>query len=1062
MKEGSKKRKIKAAAKKAPGELTWALFDNSTEAVFIADPSGRVIYANAAFFQISAYLPSQITELSLTRLFPGSDLFQDVVGAQRPNHEHLGDVARPLQDKSGAILDVSVSALLLSDGSLFGKIKQPDNSTETKQKLEFLQTFINQAPVSIFRINRDAQILEVNAEACRSLGYAREELTQMTVFDLDSTFSQERWIEHRKKLKIEGSRVIESFHRRKDGSIFPVQITCQIFDGDNSYSVVQDISQRKQIEEALKQSEQRFRTLAQAAIEGIAISRDGAFLDLNEQLAKMLGYEREELINKPVLDYLAPEQRPLLEEMLDSGSTEAREFLAIHKNGTLIPIEVRFRPSLVDGQSVHINTILDITERKWAESALKESEFFLRKSQAVAGIGSYYLDAQTGIWKSSLALDEIFGVNAHHSKDIQGWLDLVHPQHKEEMSQYLSQHVLAEHNRFDKEYRIIRQNDGQERWVHGQGELEFDESGNTIAMIGTIQDITQSKRAELALRESESQLRLLTDNMVDMITLIDAQDKVVYVSPSIERIFGLPSSAYIGKPVTDWVHPDDLQRVVETGKRAITNKAPSVRMEYRSRHANGAYLWVESTTRLLYDEEGHSMGAILGSRDVTERKRVELLVSALNAAALAVRTARAPGEIFAAATEQLLKIGLSCAFFATDHQRRYLIPMYISYPGDVIATAERLTGLHLGSIMLPIEPVDVFRQTVWEGQPSYIENIVEATEQVLPRPVSILASLVVRHLGIKKSITMPLVVEKDVIGLFSVQSDDLRPGDVPILTAFAHQVAAAWRQAQLLVQAQNELGARIEAEGQVKHLNEELENRVVERTAQLEAAIDELEAFSYAVSHDLRAPLRVINGYTQIMLDDYQTTLDAEGKRICGVVLDETQHMSRLIDDLLAFSRVGREEMLSVWFDMRELVQMVYRELTKSANKSRIQITMKNLPQAMGDPKLIHQVWTNLLSNALKFTANRERTVIEIGSLPAEKESIYYIRDNGTGFEAEYARKLFGVFERLHTGSDYPGTGVGLAIVQRIIDRHGGRVWAEGEIGQSATFFFALPKKNSE
>lgn len=251
---------------------------------------------------------------------------------------------------------------------------------------------------------------------------------------------------------------------------------------------------------------------------------------------------------------------------------------------------------------------------------------------------------------------------------------------------------------------------------------------------------------------------------------------------------------------------------------------------------------------------------------------------------------------------------------------------------------------------------------------------------------------------------------------------------------------------------------RRNAEEELRKLNVELEDRVAARTSELETANSELESFSYSVSHDLRSPLRAISGFSNLLWQDHGEHLDDEAQRKIEIIRSQADKMGQLIDDLLAFSRLGRQALERVELDMGELAEGAFERLRQQSPSQEAELRMSRLPPAMADRSLMENVWANLLSNAVKFSSQKETPVVEVGAIVGEDQNIYYVRDNGAGFDPRYSDKLFGVFQRLHDESEFPGTGVGLALVQRIVARHGGRIWADSSPGDGATFHFSLPR----
>ena len=503
-----------------------------------------------------------------------------------------------------------------------------------------------------------------------------------------------------------------------------------------------------------------------------------------------------------------------------------------------------------------------------------------------------------------------------------------------------------------------------------------------------LQEIAQRKQVEKALREREEFFRLLSDNMTDMIAVVDRKGRRLYNSASYRNVLGDPEGLHGTDSFAD-IHPDDQERVKAIFRQTVES-GEGQRAEYRFLLPDRSVRYVESQGSVVKDESGEVTKVVVVSRDMTERNRAE---SELSRLATAVEAA-AEAIVITDAKEAIV----------------YANPAF-----------EHLTG--------------------------YSED--EAVGQS-PRAL--------KQCDEKDMLSYNRAWDRLKLGVAwnGALTDKRRDG-----SAYAAEETIAPirnNQGSLIgfVSVLRDVTERQQAEEKVRKLNEELEMRVARRTAELESAYQELEAFSYSVSHDLRAPLRAIDGYSRILLDDHAGDLSEEGRRLFSRVRDNTQQMGQLIDDLLTFSRLSRQPLTRQETCHGEVIKRALGDLREERKDREVDIRIGDLPPSQADPSLLKQVYVNLLSNALKFTRETERPVIEISAESQAGASVYCVKDNGVGFDARYEEKLFGVFQRLHRAEDYDGTGVGLAIVQRIVQRHGGKVWARSEPGAGAEFRFTL------
>lgn len=585
--------------------------------------------------------------------------------------------------------------------------------------------------------------------------------------------------------------------------------------------------------------------------------------------------------------------------------------------------------------------------------------------------------------------------------------------------------LLERHEPFrDFVYQTIRR-DGVRRWLTTSGVPVFASDGGFLGYRGTARDITADRSIEEELRQRYQQVRALLDGAYSFVGLLEPDGTLIEVNTTALEFIGAARSQVVGRPFWDtpwWTDPPSRERLREAIRQGREGRFS--RFETLHPDRDGALHWVDFSLSPIHDEQGKVVFLVPEGRDITDGKRA---LDALRA--LVTTTGAFGGEAF---LRELV------AQLARMLQVRYV------FVAEVIEARRRVRTLALWENDRIVDNIE------YDLLDTPCENVSGGAFCCYPRGVAAAfpKDVLLTQMGIESYMGVAVTAgDGSPIGILVVLHD--KP--LPDTESARHLMELFSARAGMEIVRQRH-------ERAILDLNHELERRVGERTAQLEAANKELEAFSYSVSHDLRAPLRHIGGFVQLLEKESGAALPSESQRYLQIIAESAWRMGVLIDDLLAFSRIGRAELRTSPVHLDKLVEEVCQEFAGELAGRQVEWVIGPLPEVQADRAMLRQALSNLVGNAVKYTRRCPVARIEIGEEAGQPDGqhVFYVRDNGVGFNMKYVGKLFGVFQRLHGASEFEGTGIGLANVRRIIEKHGGRVWAEAVPGEGACFRFTL------
>jgi PAS domain S-box-containing protein len=687
-------------------------------------------------------------------------------------------------------------------------------------------------------------------------------------------------------------------------------------------------------------------------------------------------------------------------------------------------------------------------ERKQAEQALRESEEELRAIFDGVGDGIALIDLTGKVVRVNNRITDIGG---YTEEEIVGKrFELLKTFPSQSLAKVLSNFTKLISGQQVPPFEVqVKKRDGEIMNVELRGSL-LRQKGKTVGIVGVMRNITERKRAEEALRESEERYRTLFEKSPASITLVDKSGVLIDCNKATEELIGYSKEEIVGEPFPKLLtlDPKDLPQLRENFEKL--SKGPEVEpYDLEIIRKDGKRRWINVTNSLLTRDDV-VVGFLIISRDITERKRMERLLQALNEAALAIEIALTHEEIFAAVAEEFKKLGSLCMVFPTDESQSRLFTKYLSYETKALQAVEKLVGLQHEDFTIPVETVDPYRRVVREKRTVFIENAEDVVRQVLPESLGRLAGQIVKRLKVLRSIAAPLLVENEVIGVLSVQSDDLTEDDVPAITAFAHQMAAAWHKAQLMQDLQNSLEQLKRTQAQL------LQAQKMEAIGQLAAGI----------THDFNNLLTPISGFAELLLG--KAPEGSQQQEYLRQIKAAAERAAALTRQLRLFTRQARGKRRSL--QLNNLAGETHSLLEHSLPKEiTIELHLASELWAVeAEPSQISQVLMNLCVNACDAMPDGGTLTLKTGNVILDEEYARrilearpgrYVRlsvsDTGWGMSPEVQARLFEPF--FTTKGVGEGTGLGLSVVYGIVKGHDGFIQVYSQKGRGSTFHVYLP-----
>lgn len=998
------------------------LFDCAPEAMLLVDYNGMIVLANKIASELLGYRAEEFACVNLRNIVSESAI-QALFLASRQcledessfTLEHLENLRAASKYGKQFPIEISGKKLMFEGNEVISMVirdvtaKQDAGFLLEESEKQFRSLF-DGVISGVLVLDLNARVLEVNQVFCLALGYERDELLGKDIANFTKPENREELIDKHDKLvngEIEQHLAEQQYvHKQGHDVWLHIKVSTLRDKHERCERIVvyaQDVTKPKEMEVELKRQNSLLNSIIEGTDDAIFVKdRDGRYQLINTAGAKYLGKDKEQVIGRTEIELVGEEIGQKLintnREVFDNGELVRLEdeFISTDTGEYLWWNTIKGPVRNDDGEVVSVFGIArNITERKVMENELREKEGLYKNAEQLGQLGYWECDELAGKLSScSEQYARIFDMDINEiyeaKSGISARLDLIYPEDRDNLLQLVEESKRVKKTSLDMEYRVLTRT-GRVRHVHELGKLEYDESGQLTRSFGVLQDITERRVADIALRKSEERYRLLIETMTHGLGVIDGVGNFTFVNDRLCEMLDYSRDELVGMPIANLMDSPNKHILLQQIEQRKQGKYAPYELAWTKKDGGKVVSIVGPAP--LFDSEGRYEGSFATVTDITKRKFAE-------------EELRIYKQIVSSTSEFMSFVDLNYVYRAAN--RKYLDAFGLS--------EEDVIGSHVADLHGQERFKDAIKSCLdraFSGETVTARYWMEFTDDNL----SYIETIYTPFISESGEVTGAVVSTRDITSLKKMQQE-------------------------------------------LENHQQRLEQEVHQRTEQLSLANEELEAFVHTISHDLKAPLRAVDGFSEWLIEDYAVNMDEQGKHYLKEIQKVASRMGRMIDELLMHARLGERFRILEPVDLNEVLNQVKTDLSSEIGSSGAEIIVSHeLPMVEGHRATLEILLRNLISNAMKFVSSGTKPIVKLWCEDTADFYKVFVKDNGIGIDTQHEHLIFNMFERLHSDEEFSGTGVGLAIARKAALLHQGELSLQSVPGQGCTFYFTLKKE---